>query len=88
MTLRDGRQTVEEIKDDFDVDTTSREEVLGWLRNNGFDPIGVSLNGDANEASGATTAAVAPAPSMTTPTPPPIKKLSSRTPQKITPVLF
>ena len=79
---------MEEIKNDFDVDTTSREEVLGWLRNNGFDPIAVSLNGDADEASGATTAAASPAPSMTTSTPPPIKKLSSRTPQKVIPVLF
>jgi hypothetical protein len=64
---------------------------MRWLRSNGFDPVGMSLNGNMNEASGA--AAAAPLSSAAPPSsnnnackpPTPVKKFS---PIKMTPVLL
>ena len=88
VTHRDGRQTVEEIENDFDVDVTSREEVMRWLTSHGIDAVGVSLTGNMNEASGATLAAAAAesTPSKSSSTPPPPKRLTPK--QKVIPVLF
>jgi calcyphosin len=47
VTHRDGRQTVEEIKNDLGIRAGDTEAMLANLRAQGLDPVRITLSGGA-----------------------------------------